>query len=299
MSMGIGEEIHKMEHSGRVVGLAWSGSGDMLVSAGEDRYIHIWYPAGGRVLSLIAKPGTKPTAICLSPDSKLLALGTSSGMIQIFSMKSGTLVHEMMCASSPIEALAWSPSGEYLAYAYGDEIGVWSIFSKECIAILRAHRGAIRDMCWSPKGDILISGGDDKVVHVWRADTWSPMARLSGFICPVVSVAIGPLGDMVAGASKDGIIRVWRAPTWRRLNVISIGSKISAISWGPRRSIICGCEDGGLWLWVIGGEKLMIGSHDSAITSVSWSQERGLMASGDSSGIVKVWSIGSPQTICT
>lgn len=71
---------------------------------------------------------------------------------------------------------------------------------------------AVRAAVFSPKGDVLASGGHDNAAHLWDA-TASPnlreLAVLRGHRDAVRSVAFSPGGNILATASSDRTAKLW------------------------------------------------------------------------------------------
>lgn len=77
---------------------------------------------------------------------------------------------------------------------------------------LRGHTDGVRTLAYSPSGDHLISGSDDKTVRVWDLRTGESLATLTGHTTAVVACAWSPDGSQFASASGNRLI-VWDAAT--------------------------------------------------------------------------------------
>jgi WD40 repeat protein len=77
-------------------------------------------------------------------------------------------------------------------------------------AVLRGHQGAINTIAWSPKGDRIVSAGEDLTVRVWTVSDGSQVV-LRGHTLATTSAVFTPDGTHVVSASKDGTVRLWDA----------------------------------------------------------------------------------------
>lgn len=58
--------------------------------------------------------------------------------------------------------------------AVGDELGILYVFNPLTFEIYKkidAHNGLIKDLCFSPRGDYLVTGGGDSIVLIWNLET--------------------------------------------------------------------------------------------------------------------------------
>jgi hypothetical protein len=71
------------------------------------------------------------------------------------------------------------------------------------------HWGAIRCVAVGKHGTLAASGGDDKVIRLWDAETLEPRGILDGPKHPIGCVAISPNGRFVATACTEADFRLW------------------------------------------------------------------------------------------
>ncbi|KAF9574956.1 hypothetical protein EC968_004958, partial [Mortierella alpina] len=75
---------------------------------------------------------------------------------------------------------------------------------------LRGHTARIRDVAYSPKGDMIASCSDDKTIRLWETKTWTCSRNLNlGDDGPAKSIAFSPDGNQLASADVNKRTTFW------------------------------------------------------------------------------------------
>jgi WD40 repeat protein len=76
-----------------------------------------------------------------------------------------------MAQHAQTRALAFSPTGEYLAHVRDDAaVWIWEMKTKREIARL-AHAGDVSSVSFSPDGNYVATASDDETARIWL---WKP-----------------------------------------------------------------------------------------------------------------------------
>jgi autotransporter-associated beta strand protein len=151
---------------------------------------------------------------------------------------------------------------------------------------LKGHQGRIRDLCWSPDGKRIATGGEDKTIRIWDRAT-GRMEQLWRTKLPVTAIAWHRDGRRIVSGDNDGITE-WYVATGEQIRSLAVPrsdqSKFrphpvvfsndgTLLAVASRNSIQL--LDADSWTirknWVAGSE------HVSAI---AWKQDDSLLASG-------------------
>lgn len=162
-------------HDGPVTSLALMPGGE-IVSGSFDASVRIWSDTAGQPAHKAQLPAPV-TALSVAADGEIAAAG-SDGHVR-FLTPSLEVAGELAADVSPIGALALSPDGATLAAA-GLKGGVALIERTS-----RAVRGRlvgpglpVWSLAFGANGDILLTGGADRLVRFWDVKAGAPLSTL-------------------------------------------------------------------------------------------------------------------------
>ncbi|MFM6474261.1 MAG: serine/threonine protein kinase, partial [Dolichospermum sp.] len=75
---------------------------------------------------------------------------------------------------------------------------------------LTGHSDWVWSVAYSPDGQTLASGSDDKTIKLWNARTGKLLQTFTGHSRSVGSLAYSPDGQTLASGSEDKTIKIWR-----------------------------------------------------------------------------------------
>src|SRR5215471_11449232 len=107
----------------------------------------------------------------------------------------GTAILTYKGHSDYVDAVAWSPNGQFIASGSWDgTVQVWDAYSGAVITTYKGHTDNVSALAWSPDGNFIASGSWDGYVRVWDAFTGSLQTIYGGHSDAVSTLAWSPNG---------------------------------------------------------------------------------------------------------
>jgi WD40 repeat protein len=247
-------------------------------------------------------------SLALSSDGKYLVYGVGN-FAEVLEVESGKILSQVTFGES-VNVVAFAPNMKYAAAAGCDRaeanlcrtslIQVWDPISGQ-LAAKMTQEGQVTSLHFSSDGKKLVSSGCESFAEdqcqsggaaIWLAATgeklWSQTLEGS-----VVSAMISPDNTNLVTAGNQNIY-VWdlAANTGHR----EIGADISAGSFAlsPNgKYIAIGGNGAAELLELASGEVLSVVNHSGYVSTIAFSPDGSLVASGDDLGSVQVWESAS------
>jgi len=236
--------------------------------------------------------------IALSPDEKLLAGGSRTGVIKIWDVETAKLVKELKPHGGIVSCVAWSPSGKWLASCGHDgkvkifDTGTWNERTK-----IAVPKGAVLAGAFSPDSKFLFTGGDDGLGRFWNVEDGTlAHSGDQSHEKPILGVAWSPDNAMVYTAGGDGTLRGWEAQTGKQLFKRSELKKVQMVAVAPDSKFLVSAGDlSPLW-FVDAKAGVKLGnpmSVDKMATqwSADFSNDGTLLVASGNEGAVHVWDV--------
>lgn len=216
-----GEPLYTFNHVGRVHSLGFRADGQLLAT-GSDMGSTLWQPISGVRLRIVDVIFATASGISFSPDGITLAAAMSTGNVRLRAGNSYASSSDLS-GQQAINALAFSPNGQLLAYGGVDQlVYLWHVADNVALATLRGHQGAISSVAFSPDGRLLVTTALDGTVRLWGTEvtvsspTSTPVASATAPPTPVASPTISvtiAAASATPSATHTATSRVTEEPT--------------------------------------------------------------------------------------
>ena len=286
-------------HRGAVTGLAASVDGRHIVSAGADGTIRIWNGATGTHVRTIEVDHGPVTALAIAGDRALTGHGEGAMVLWNLVKAERLAVYKRNDAS--IWSVAFLGSGERAAAASHDwTIGIFDAANAAAApTLLQGHESAVHALAFSPATDLIASGGADRKVKLWRADSLDLVRTYGGHRDFVTAIAFSGNGRALAAGCLDGSVRIWSAQSGQLMRSIrGHRGRIHAVAFAPEGSTFAtGGEDGVIRLWDLrsgrGRPFGQLDGHPGGTRALAFHPDGKRLISAGEDGAVRLWDLAA------
>lgn len=197
------------------------------------------------------------TALALSPDGKLLAVGGYK-VVRLYDPSTGELQRVLSGCADQVQSLTWESNGKRLAAAGGvpgesGEVALFEVATGKILKRLSGHADVVVSVSWRTGTDELATGALDKTAALWNAATGQRTRLLKDHADTVLAVAFSPSGEFLATASADRTAKLYR---------MSDGVRVAALN-----------------------------AHQDAIYRLAFSPDSKRLATASADKTVRIWSV--------
>jgi WD40 repeat protein len=215
--------------------VAWSPSGDRILTLDHEGGFQIWDAATGEVIHQVHAYSEWIGVAEWSPSGDRVFTTDQESSIEVWDSAGGSEILSFEVDTGIIWAARWSPSGEHIVSAGHDGTArVWDAHTGEEIVRFEQHTSTVWDAAWSPSGEYVVSGGRDAIAYVWDSFTGEIVQTFYGHNADIQNVIWSPDGNQILTLGFDLSANVWNlASETELLQIAGAEGADWSLSWSP------------------------------------------------------------------
>ncbi|XP_046352426.2 cilia- and flagella-associated protein 52-like [Haliotis rufescens] len=211
-------------HNKGVTAIACTSDGRHIVSGGGEGQVRIWrveesYESRGKtsyrgVLEATMKEHKGlVSAIKIRNNDRECASASTDGTCIIWCLVNQAR-KQIVFANTLFQCVSYGLGGHHIVTSGTDrKIAYWETLDGSGTRELDgAKTGAINTMDMSPDGKYFVSGGEEKIIKLWRYDEGEVTHIGIGHSAPITKVRICPNQRNIVSVGTDGAVLIWKFP---------------------------------------------------------------------------------------
>jgi cell division cycle protein 20 (cofactor of APC complex) len=162
----------------------WSSKN--MLAVGLENTVYVWNGEAGTVHEFCkTKADDYVASLKWTADGSYLAVGTGQGDAQIWDLDSTSKIRSMRGHTSRVGVLSWD---QHILSSGARDGSIWNHdvrIAQHKISELQGHTSEVCGLAWRPDGNLLASGGNDNLVHIWDARSSIPRITKSNHMAAV------------------------------------------------------------------------------------------------------------------
>ncbi|GAA5866081.1 hypothetical protein JCM8547_000590 [Rhodosporidiobolus lusitaniae] len=295
----------------------------LAVSGGEDDQAFIFRTDTGAQVAHLSGHSDSVTCAGFSHDGALCATAGMDGRVRVWRVRRrgadeaweecGWELAVALEGPDEVNWIDWHPKGNVLVAGGADgTVWVWNLPRGDTMHVLAGHTASVTAGRFTPDGKKILTASEDSTLILWDPRTGSPLWKLTSDDARfsldggINALAINPASTVAILGGAAGSIRavnLVKGEVLAQLEGHEDGASVEAVAFnevptvattsggGASVQVIVSVgTDGRVCTWEANGFKLRsTGSHEDAVTSLSFSPHTPTFLTGSADKTLKLW----------
>lgn len=138
-----------------------------------------------------------------------------------------------------INAMTFSPDGRLLAFSQNNDVCLLDVADGSLRGRLVGHGDSLQTLAFSPNGQWLASGSDDRTIRVWDVSECRQLWMTIGHHNSVRTLDFAPDGQTIVSGGDDSYLRLWNWSIGRMICELPSGrEKLRQVRFSPDGNLV-------------------------------------------------------------
>ena len=236
-----GRLLHVLEgHESQVSSCAFGPDGRYAVSAGWDASVRVWDLETHSCVAVLEGHDGSVGTVAISPDGRQAASGGVDAGVRVWDLRSRRALKTLAGHTAEVTSVCFFLDGRHLASSSRDKtVRLWDLESGRCLQTL-PHTGAVLSLAALPAGNMLLTGGTDLALRIWRLD-WEPEARplpawdekARTHLATLATVRAAPGTKTIKGMNVDTLVQDLRNRGFGGVHRETVAARLDELAANP------------------------------------------------------------------
>ncbi|WP_327251493.1 NB-ARC domain-containing protein [Streptomyces sp. NBC_01244] len=253
------------------------------------------------LLRTLTGHGAHVASLEISADGATLTSTDATGERRAWDRDSGTRLPDTGSARGT-GPFATHATDTWSASTYGGSPGsvyIHDVPGGATRTALPGHVGNIGALAVAPDGSWLAAAGEDHLIRLWDAATWTCRAVLQGHTSPVEAIGAAPDSSFLVSSCQNGDLWWWQATTPFTPRVITTAAgRVHVIAVAPDGSWFAdGGEQGVVRFFDLASTRCtaVLWAHVGEIRALAIAPDGSWVASGGADGAIRLWETAAAR----
>lgn len=301
--------LNSLDSSGQIWSVAYSPDKKILAAGNDQAKIYVWDIQTWQLRYVLSGGAGDVTFLLFSPDSQsLLSSSTTDEGLKLWDIRTGSLSQSMENPDTYTTGVFLSTGQLWGVQESNTETALVDLTKAKN---LQRFQRNMQDAAWrlaiSSDGKLIAVDDGYNLIKVVNPGTGKTLHTFGDFPGPLIHLDFSPDGRILAGlfpldassATPTGILRVWNLANWEELysQTISLAEGFAFSSDSSR--IALGSAIGKIFIYEVISGKLIqtLAGHEDVVTSLAFSPNGAILASGGQDGTIRLWDLQAGEEI--